>query len=148
LSYEGDTLSLEIRASKGTYVRSIVDDIGEALGCGAHVIELRRLGAGPYIADQMITFETLEYTLEQEGPEALDNYLLPIDSAVSGMPDLILSDAAAFYLKQGQAVIVPYAPTAGWVRLSLSGNRFLGIGEILEDGRVAPRRLTQEIVSF
>lgn len=142
LHYEGNSLSLDIQATKGTYVRTLVDDIGQALGCGAHVVELRRLGAGPYTADQMISLETLEYELTTGGIEKLDEYLLPLDSSVIGMPDVILSDSAAYYLRQGQAVIVPYAPTEGWVKLSLKDNRFLGVGEILEDGRVAPRRLT------
>lgn len=148
LSMEGDTLTLEIRASKGTYVRTLVDDIGEQLGCGAHVVELRRLGAGPYTEEQMVSMTSLESEAEKLGCEGLDPFLLPLSSSVSSMPNVKLSDAAAYYLCQGQPVIVPYAPTEGWVRLTLRDERFLGVGEILEDGRVAPRRLTQEIVSF
>lgn len=148
LELKGNILCLEIRATKGTYVRTLVEDIGEALGCGAHVVELRRLGSGPYTADQMISFEILEHILEHEGTEKLDSYLLPVNNAVAFMPDLLLSDATSYYLRQGQPVQVPYAPSAGWVRLTLSDGRFLGVGEIMEDGRVAPRRLTQEMVSL
>lgn len=141
LSFEGDLLQLEVKASKGTYVRTLVDDIGQELGCGAHVVALRRIGAGPYTKEQMVTLEHLK-EIEAEGDWlALDEYLLPLDSSVSSWPTVILSDAAAFYLKQGQPVIVPYAPTEGWVRLVLRNGQFLGVGEILEDGRVAPRRL-------
>lgn len=147
LDQQTNTLSLEVKATKGTYIRTLVDDIGELLGCGAHVIQLRRLGAGPYTADQMISIETLENTVTEFGPEKLDEYLLPLGSSVIGMPDVVLSDAAAYYLCQGQPVIVPYAPTEGWVKLSLRDNRFLGVGEILDDGRVAPRRLTQDMVA-
>jgi tRNA pseudouridine55 synthase len=141
LSYENGILSLEVKASKGTYMRSLVDDIGELLGCGAHVIMLRRIAAGPYTADTMVEFHTLEQLEAQQGLEALDQDLLPVDTSVATWPDVTLSEAAAYYLRQGQPVIVPYAPTEGWVRLVLKDNRFLGVGEILDDGRVAPRRL-------
>ncbi len=141
LAYEGDKLSLYIKATKGTYVRTLVEDIGEALGCGAHVQTLRRVGAGPYSEDQMITMSVLETLAEQEDWSQLDACLLPLGSSVAAWPELSLSEAAAFYLLQGQAVMVPYAPRAGWVRLVLKNNQFVGVGEILEDGRVAPRRL-------
>lgn len=81
LALEGNLVHLEIRATKGTYVRTLVEDIGEALGCGAHVVELRRLGSGPYTADQMISFEILEHILEQEGIEKLESYLFPVNNA-------------------------------------------------------------------
>lgn len=141
ISFEGSILKLDVKASKGTYIRTLVDDIGEAIGCGAHVVELRRIGAGPYTAEQMIDLEHLRKIEASGNREALEAYLLPVDSSVSDWPDVILSEAAAYYLKQGQPVIVPYAPTKGWVRLLMRDNRFLGVGEILEDGRVAPRRL-------
>jgi tRNA pseudouridine55 synthase len=140
-AYEGDKLSLYIKATKGTYVRTLVEDIGEALGCGAHVVTLRRVGAGPYTEAQMIPMSVLETLSEQEDWAQLDACLLPLDSSVSTWPELMLSEAAAFYLMQGQPVLVPYAPRTGWVRLLLKNNKFVGVGEILEDGRVAPRRL-------
>jgi len=80
LDYANHQLRLEIRATKGTYVRTLVEDIGEALGCGAHVVELRRLGTGPYAADQMLPFETLMKTVDQEGLEGLDQHLLPFET--------------------------------------------------------------------
>lgn len=135
------TLRLEIRATKGTYVRTLVEDIGKALGCGAHVVELRRLGSGPYSADQMLNFEILEDILEQKGLKELENYLLPLNTSVATMPKLLVSNAASYYLRQGQAVQVPYAPVSGLVQLILQNGQFLGVGEILADGRVAARRL-------
>lgn len=146
LSFTKDTFSLEVKASKGTYIRTLVDDIGEALGCGAHVTALRRLGAGPYTAAQMVELEQLQEVAETGGMDELDQYLLPCDTSVARWPDVKLTPAAAYYLKQGQPVIVPYAPTEGWVRLLLKDNQFLGVGEILEDGRVAPRRLMQGVI--
>ncbi len=142
LELKNNTMRLEIRATKGTYIRTLVEDIGEALGCGAHVVELRRLGSGPYTAEQMLSFEILEHILEQEGIKKLESYLLPVETSVAFMHELRVSDAASYYLRQGQPVQIPYAPTSGWVRFTLQNGRFLGVGEVLEDGRVAPRRLT------
>jgi tRNA pseudouridine55 synthase len=130
-----------VHCSKGTYIRTLVEDIGEALGCGAHVADLRRLGVGPYSACDMVTLEALEERLAREGEKGLDGLLLPMESGLSQWPDVRLSGDAAFYLRQGQAVLVPHAPTAGLVRLYEGQRRFLGVGEILDDGRVAPRRL-------
>lgn len=148
LSFNRNGFSLDVKASKGTYIRTLVDDIGQALGCGAHVTSLRRLSAGPYNEEQMVELAHLQEIETKGGLSKLDDYLLPVDSSVSCMPNLKLSEAAAYYLRQGQPVIVPYAPTEGWVRLVLRDNRFLGVGEILEDGRVAPRRLMQEMIQL
>lgn len=142
LAFAGDTLTLSIHCSKGTYVRTIAEDLGERLGCGAHVIALRRTSAGPYGEEDMVTFEALE-AARDEG--SLDRFLLPVSSAVGDWPEVSLNDDTAYYLRQGQPVLVPHAPAQGWVRLfqTRSGNAtcFLGVGEILDDGRVAPRRL-------
>lgn len=133
-------LELEIRCSKGTYVRTLAEDIGAALGCGAHVVSLRRLGVGPYDESGMVTMENLK-KLAAQGLEGLDALLLPVESALSQWPGVRLSSDAAFYLRQGQPVLVPHAPTSGWVRLYHGENHFLGMGQILDDGRVAPKRL-------
>lgn len=133
-------LELEIRCSKGTYVRTLAEDIGAVLGCGAHVVSLRRLGVGPYDESGMVTMENLK-KLAAQGLEGLDALLLPVESALSQWPGVRLSSDAAFYLRQGQPVLVPHAPTSGWVRLYHGENHFLGMGQILDDGRVAPKRL-------
>jgi tRNA pseudouridine55 synthase len=132
---------IEVRCSKGTYVRTLVEDLGEVLGCGAHVTNLRRLGVGPYTETGLVTLETLEQRREQAGEAALDALLLPMESGLAQWPVVRLGADAAFYLRQGQPVLVPRAPTGGWVRLYEGEQRFLGVGEILDDGRVAPRRL-------
>ncbi len=138
---EAEELECELRCSKGTYVRTLVADLGEALGCGAHVSALRRTAVEPYDAARMVTLEALRERAEQEGLAGLDQWLLPLDSAVADWPAISVAGDSAFYLRQGQAVLVPRAPTRGWVRLYQGEHRFLGIGEILDDGRVAPRRL-------
>ena len=133
-------LEFELRCSKGTYVRALAADLGEVLGCGAHVVALRRTAVEPYDAARMVTLETLRERATEDCA-ALDVLLLPPDSAVAQWPAARVSGDVAFYLRQGQPVLVPRAPTQGWVRLYQDDERFMGLGEILDDGRVAPRRL-------
>lgn len=140
VNFDAPLVEIRIRCSKGTYVRTLVEDIGEQLGCGAHVSVLRRLGVGPFDGSQMIDFESLE-ALASEGMESLDKQLLPMESGLSQWPDVHLTGDSVFYLRQGQPVLVPNAPTDGWVRLYEGETSFMGMGEILDDGRVAPRRL-------
>jgi len=139
-AWERPEFELEVHCSKGTYIRTLAEDIGELLGCGAHVVALRRTGLGPYDAADMISMESIEAKAE-EGNAALDAMLLPVDSALAHWPGVHLSADSAFYLRQGQAVLAPNAPTEGRVRLYDQNGSFMGIGEILDDGRVAPRRM-------
>ncbi len=140
LRQDAEELECELRCSKGTYVRTLATDLGEALGCGAHVSALRRTAVEPYDAARMVTLDALRERAER-GLAALDEWLLPPDSAVANWPAVSVSGDSAFYLRQGQPVLVPRAPSQGWLRLYQEGRQFLGIGEILDDGRVAPRRL-------
>ncbi len=135
-----DWLDIAVHCSKGTYVRTLAEDIGEQLGCGAHVSALRRTAVGPYSDERLVTLEQLQ-SIKDEDKCATDDLLLPIESALTQWPDVRLSADAAFYLRQGQAVLVPRAPTSGWVRVYEGEHTFLGMGEILDDGRVAPRRM-------
>ena len=139
-AHTADTLSLEVRCSKGTYIRTLVEDLAEALGTCAHVTVLRRLAVGPFgLGSDMHSLSDLERVL-QEGPAALDALLLPVDSAVAHWPKAELAVDAAWYFAKGQPVFVPGAPTAGRLRV-YAAQRFLGVGEIISDGRLAPKRL-------
>lgn len=138
-------LELDVHCSKGTYVRTLAEDIGAALGCGGHVIGLRRTGVGPYVEPErrFVTLEEIEDLIaahEDPLPE-LDSLLLPLESALEHWPAVRLTADAAFYLRQGQAVLVPQAPTEGLVRLYDPSRHFLGVGCILDDGKVQPKRL-------
>jgi len=135
-----DWIDINVHCSKGTYIRTLAEDIGEKLGCGAHVSALIRNMVGPYGAGQLVSLEQLQ-NLKENDLSAMDDLLLPIESALSQWPDVDLSTDAAFYLQQGQPVLVPHAPTSGWVRLYEGNRSFLGMGEVLDDVRVAPRRL-------
>ena len=141
LAAEGDLLELDVHCSKGTYIRTLAEDIGERLGCGAHVAVLRRLSVGPFSGKKMITAAQLENIAEEGGFEALDQLLLPMENALVNWPEVRLSQDVAFFLKRGQAVVVPKAPREGLVKLFAEENVFLGVGYIMDDGRVAPRRL-------
>jgi tRNA pseudouridine55 synthase len=134
------TVDLEIFCSKGTYVRTLAEDIGEVLGCGAHVQTLRRLQAGAFGEAQCVTMAALAQLKEAGGLAALDPWLQATDCAVQDLPEVRLPEETAVYLKQGQAVLVRHLPTSGLVRL-YDREEFIGIGTILEDGRVAPKRL-------
>ncbi|MCP3869943.1 MAG: tRNA pseudouridine(55) synthase TruB [Gammaproteobacteria bacterium] len=140
LSCEVPEFELDVRCTKGTYVRTLAEDIGKKIGCGAHVIDLRRTGVGPYDGDQMITMEQIEAAAEQ-GFESLDSLLLPAETGLGDWPEIKLSPDSLFYLKQGQPVFFPNAPTEGMVRLYDPNSRFIGVGEVLDDGRIAPKRL-------
>ncbi|CAI0699806.1 tRNA pseudouridine(55) synthase TruB [Serratia entomophila] len=151
IRWEGDELELEIHCSKGTYIRTITDDLGELLGCGAHVIYLRRLQVATYPIERMVTLEQLNALLEQAQAqeiapgELLDPLLMPMDSPVENYPEVNLLPVVAGYVKQGQPVQVAGAPASGMVRITEGeARKFIGVGDIADDGRVAPRRLVVE----
>ncbi|MCP4283453.1 MAG: tRNA pseudouridine(55) synthase TruB [Gammaproteobacteria bacterium] len=131
---------LDVHCSKGTYIRTLAEDIGAVLGCGAHVSALRRTGVGPFSAEQMVPMADVNNAFEK-GREAMQELLLPVDSALSDWPVVNLNSDSTYYMKQGQPVLVPNAPTEGKVRLYDNKQDFIGVGEILDDGRVAPKRL-------
>lgn len=138
LSYETDHIALEVKCSKGTYIRTLIEDIGIALGCLAHVIELRRLSVGQYHIDQSVSLEHIE---SFTSPEERVTLLLPLEHLVPEWPAVRISKPAAFYLKRGQALALPNTPAEGWVRLLLKpDNKLVGIGHMLSDGRVTPYR--------
>ncbi len=134
-------VDLQISCSKGTYIRSIAEDLGESLGCGGHVSVLRRTVVGPYSIDESVSLDTLQALRDDKDFSAMDDLLQPLSSALGHLPEVALTESAGFYMRQGQPVQVPHMPTEGMVRISLESGDFLGVGEILDDGRVTPRRL-------
>lgn len=136
---------VEIHCSKGTYVRTLAEDIGQQLGCGAYVSQLHRSAAGPFDGSETVTIEQLETLLEQQGVEALDQLLKPMDAGIQHMEPVELSEDMAFYFRQGQPMMVPQAYRQGEegdiVRVFEANGPFLGVGEVTDDGRVAPKRL-------
>ncbi|WP_410473311.1 tRNA pseudouridine(55) synthase TruB [Guyparkeria sp. TX1] len=135
--------TLRVHSSKGAYIRTLVEDIGEALSCGAVVAELRRIGLGPWSMDEQTTYrlEDLETIAAEGGIESLDRVILPIDSALGAYPAVVLDATSVTPIRHGHPVFVPNAPQTGWFRLYAPDDLFLGMGEVLDDGRTAPRRL-------
>lgn len=139
-------LHLSVHCSKGTYIRTLAHDLGELLMCGAHVAALRRTAVGLFSLEETVTIDQMERAISK-GPDeisVLSEFLRPAESALSHWPDLDVSNELAFFLTRGQAVQIPKAPRDGWVRLYHGGRQFLGVGEVLDDGRVAPRRLVRQ----
>ena len=144
LSFEpGDQvrLGVKVRCSKGTYIRTLAEDLGAALGVPAHVATLRRCQSGPFALDDCVTPEQLT-AVKASGTETdLDALLQPIESGIQHLPRLSLSEAATFYIRQGQPVLVPNGPQSGMVRIADAGGLFLGVGDMRDDGKLAPKRL-------
>jgi tRNA pseudouridine55 synthase len=138
-----DEITVDVHCTKGTYVRTLAEDIGLELGCGAHVVELRRLAAGPYTIDEAVSMEQLEALAEDKAQ--LDAKLQPVSSAVQDWPQVELTEVTASYIRQGQPVQIANAPTTGWVSIFSESDdpneEFIGVGEVMDDGRIAPRRL-------
>lgn len=143
-AFVGDQFTFQVHCSKGTYIRTLVEDIAFSLGCGAHVIELRRLTVKPYGNAAMYTMQHLAHLAEEAGMDALYSSLLPVESAVECYPAVKLSTASAFYLRMGQPVRASFPIHSSFVRLFSDDARFLGVGEVMTDGRVKPHRLLSD----
>ncbi|MGK2941079.1 MAG: tRNA pseudouridine(55) synthase TruB [Immundisolibacter sp.] len=142
LSLAGDEMELELDCSKGTYVRSLVEDLGEALGCGAHVVALRRLRVGALDVSQAQTLEQLR-EVASDGVAALDAQLVPIGQALAHLPQVQLSEADADSLQRGQALALMQPVTDGWVAVFTQGRAFVGMAEAAA-GQLLPRRLVSQ----
>ncbi len=140
VEFVNSELELEISCSKGTYIRTIADDLGQELGCGAHVIELRRTQAGVFTEKDSISAEELALEKENRGLDKIDQFLIPMDRAIQDLPEVNLPSITASHVKNGQAVLVRHLPKNGLVRM-YEDEQFIGIGSIDDDGKVAPRRL-------
>ena len=138
LERDGPRLRLHVECGSGTYVRSLVRDLGEALGCGAHVASLRRLWVEPFRAPRMFTLEDLRDRLAREGESALDACLLPIEDGLSAFARTEVGPEEARRLGQGQSV--PDEGEPGEVALFDRTGRCLGLGR-RGQGRLAPQRL-------
>lgn len=139
-SLEGALLTIEVRCSKGTYIRTLAMDIGRALGCGAHLRALRRTGTGPFRIDQACTLAEIE----QDGVEAARRRLLPMEALVMGLPRVILGADAGKRFRQGQAVAHGAAAEGSEWALFAPGGTFLGIGRALAPGMLAPERVVSD----
>ena len=139
LSFDQGIVELKVACSKGTYIRTLAEDVAMALDTVSYVTVLRRLEVGSFSGFPMVTLSELE-ELAKEGELQLDKKLLPVDVGIIDMTELRLNDDLSYYIRLGQPIQVPNAPVDGLVRL-YDAKRFIGIGEINSDGLVAPKRL-------
>ncbi|WP_347331768.1 tRNA pseudouridine(55) synthase TruB [Marinimicrobium locisalis] len=150
-------VDVEVHCSKGTYIRTLAEDIGQALDCGARVEQLHRTRSGPFDVARAVSLEALEEERGDGLAEQLDHHLLPADTPVAELPALTLPADSAYYFRLGNPVMDPQVYRLGdegdMVRVFQGGHgeaespRFLGLGELDDEGRVAPKRLVAATVA-
>ena len=142
IEYNAPDLTLAVHCSKGTYIRTLVDDLGEALGCGAHVTMLRRTAVADYPTEKMLDWHALQSLAEPQDLSLLDALLLPMDTAVAKLPALTLNESQTQGIGFGQRVKFDNPNSLqGQVRLFSHENRFLGVAVIDENNVIRPQRL-------
>jgi len=140
LEISGTRLVLRVKCSKGTYIRTLVEDIARAAGTVAHTARLHRETVGDFQAEDMLDLPGAERVAEA-GPDALRARLLPTDLALSSWPDYHIPEDAAERFCGGQAVAVASGGAEGLVRVYAGEERFLGVGQLRSDSLLAPRRI-------
>ena len=144
-AFDVNVATITVTCSKGTYIRTLAEDIGALLNCGAHLIGLRRTETAGYLLLQSVTIEQLEALTV----EARDALLLPVDSAIESLPKVILNADSLHYILQGQAIWQSgktrlNIALGGDLRLYSESNQFIGLGFLQDDGKIAPKRLIQK----
>ena len=146
LGFDGKFLDLKVCCSKGTYIRTIAADLGDVLGCGAHVVELRRLSVGTYDEKDMLTFDEL---VKLENTDGLADHLLPISSAFKDWSEVLIDPRQARLLKNGAKLADRFVLRDSRVGIyeSIDGieKKFIGVGEILGDGVLKPSRMLASV---
>jgi tRNA pseudouridine55 synthase len=141
-------IDVQVHCSKGTYIRSLADDLGNVLGCGAHVSALNRFRSGPFDESETLSLSELEALRDQNTPEQLDYLLKPVDAAVASLNSVELDAIMAAYFRQGQSIMSKQVFHQGQegdiVRVFRNDGVFLGIGQVTEEGNLAPKRLVVE----
>lgn len=137
--FEGDQVELDVHCSKGTYIRNIIEDLGDELGCGAHVIYLRRNFVGDFKEQPMIALEQLEQEWQLD-KMSINQYLLPLDLAVEHLQKIELDPQMSHFFLQGQSLFIPQCNDEEY-RVYCEDGRFLGVGTINDEGQLAPKRL-------
>ena len=135
--YAAERLQISVRCSKGTYIRTLAEDIGRALGCGATLAGLRRAAVGAFDLTSAVTLERLEALPVAQRLACL----LPVDSLLSSLPELLLEPNLARRLINGQCGQIEGRGSPGCVRLYDLNRRFLGLGELQAEGRLVSKRL-------
>ncbi len=141
LSRTKDTLLLDVRCSKGTYIRTLAQDIGDALGFGAYITSLERTEVSPFDCRKIYTIEALENIIKQQDESTLDSILLPIDTALSNHPEILLNTEEATRIRNGLKVSRRDIPNSPLIRMYQAPKEFIGIGRFSSDKMLAPKRM-------
>jgi tRNA pseudouridine55 synthase len=136
-AFSGAACTLRVHSGKGFYVRALADDLGEALGCGAHLVGLRRMAAGGFTIADAVTLPELEVMAEP----ARDALLMPADGLIAALPELALDEESTWQISHGQAIWMPRLRVGTLYRIYAPDEAFLGVAEVNEDGKLAPKRL-------
>jgi tRNA pseudouridine55 synthase len=140
ISIENDCVEIKVRCSKGTYIRTLAEDMGEKLGCGAHLSQLRRVAVDPFVLEQASSIEYLR-SISEQGNDQIDELLLPVSAALTQFPELELGQSESVEICQGKSLQPPENTSEGLYRLMTIDSRFLGLGEVRADGCLTAKRL-------
>jgi tRNA pseudouridine55 synthase len=139
LSFDGLDAVIDVDCSKGTYIRTLAADIGEALGCGAHLLALRRTRVAELRLEDAVTLDAIQELPDSER----DGLLKPPDSLIASLPAIELDATDSARMRHGQAI--PWAGEAGQrVRMFTTGQQFLGTGFVTVEGMLQAQRLVAE----
>lgn len=148
INYDNCFLELEVICSKGTYIRTLIEDIGESLGCGAHVTKLHRLQVGNYLSSSMVTISQLKSLKKFEIKiffKKLNKILFPIDSPVLIFPEINVSDIEAHTIKSGKKIKVVCNSNSLFFRITQGKDKqFIGIGKVNKCRELFPYRLVSD----
>lgn len=140
IDYDKGILTLEVSCSKGTYIRTLIADIGDKLGCGAHVIELRRTGFSHIDITQTIKFSELE-KLSSDDYSQLDKKILPSEQMLPAIESIVLDEQQSIDIKYGRSIVSKSQKPFDVIKLFDNHQQFLGVGEMDENGNIKPKRL-------
>ena len=141
LRFDGDNMEIEVTCSKGTYIRTLAEDIGRALGCGAHLGALRRTRVDAFDERDALTFERLQDLRERQGIVGIDARLLPVTTALAQFAEIELNAAESDDIRHGKRVPLAIAAAPGLYRLNSREYGFIGLGEVTGNGELVAKRL-------
>ncbi len=142
-SFVNDIAQITVHCSKGTYIRTLAEDIGEQLGCGSHLIGLRRTVSGPFSLEQSLTIEQLASMNEEQKA----GYLLPVDQTVTRLPAITLTQPMVDKIRLGQTIKIEHGLEAELIKLYDEEQHFIGLGTPKHGGAIKPKRLIQKLAS-
>lgn len=140
LELKKDRLVIEVLCSKGTYIRTLAEDIGKSLGCGAYLSDLQRTGIHPFWQKQCFSLQELQ-DMKNSSESSLDGCLLPVQAALSDFPELTIDNVTAESLKQGRVIRIDKVLESGLINLIAENGQYIGIGEAATGGQISPKRL-------